>query len=152
MMAWFAYFQCAYSIVPNPDGQLLMAVPVSKIRAANKETYPAQQRENPALAFQCRVNGCGELDYCINPQKFSLQKSIFMQFMKLFTCKRNLLYRTLQYIALHNISICIIQNTTTKGLWEIHEVSIHNLRRQSRGRLCILTEVFPINPLWWYSK
>jgi len=44
-----AYFQSADSVLPNSDGPLSMAVPVSIIRAANREVrpvldYPARQR------------------------------------------------------------------------------------------------------------
>ena len=48
-----------------------MAVPVSIIRAANKEVTGTRsiqhgrsvEGKNPTLAFRCRVNGCGELGY-----------------------------------------------------------------------------------------
>ena len=46
----FAYFRRTDSILPNSDGPLSTAVPVSTIRAANREVklvldYPARQRE-----------------------------------------------------------------------------------------------------------
>ena len=37
IMALFTYFQCAESILPKPNGSLLMVVPVSTIAAVNKE-------------------------------------------------------------------------------------------------------------------
>ena len=101
MMAWFAYFQCAYSIVPNPDGPLLMAVPVSKIRAANREVkpvlgYPAQQRgRNPTPAFQCSVNGCGELGYHKSAKVFSV-KNYFLAIRKSFHPQKKPAIRVLQ--------------------------------------------------------
>ena len=48
-LTMFAYFQRADSVLPNSDGTLSMAVPVSTIRVANREVkpvldYPARKR------------------------------------------------------------------------------------------------------------
>jgi len=69
----FAYFQHTDSVLPNSDGPLSTAVPVSTVKAVS-----TVEGKNPTLAFQCHVHWCGELGYLtVNPRKFSPQKKLF---------------------------------------------------------------------------
>jgi len=80
----FAYFQRTDFVLTNLDGPLSTAVPVSAIRAANREVkpvldYPAQQRGR-TLRWPSDANWV-----TVDPRKFSLRKPIFKQFAKVFT-------------------------------------------------------------------
>ena len=73
----FAYFQRTDSVLPNSDGPLSTAVPVSKIRAANREVklvlgYPAQQRGR-TLRQPSDAMLMGVVNWVtVNQRKFSL--------------------------------------------------------------------------------
>jgi len=95
--ALFAYFQCTDSVLPNSDGPLSTAVPVSTIRAANREVkpvlhYPARQRGR-TLRLPSDATLMGVVNWVtVNQRKFSPRKTIVKQFLKVLTRERNPLY------------------------------------------------------------
>ena len=100
-LTMFAYFQHADFVLPNLDGPLLTAAPVSTIRAANREVklvldYPARQRRRTLRWPSNAALMVWWTGYFKFTKDFSV-KNYFQAICEVFTCERNLLYGIYQH-------------------------------------------------------